>query len=197
MSSLAPSRTSARRLGAAAAAALAVTGMSLGAASPAFAAPGDSGEVKIHKAGTPYGDSRDETKVCRFNLSAVNFETIPLINITIAPQPATPTRPTLTAAVSLTTGKGHTQDYSLPDGQYKVTWTFPGGVPKQKLFTVDCRPTGGVPAGGGGVPTVESSTAGDSGMSIGTSSALAAGGVGVVGLILARRAARRRAHGAA
>ncbi|MEW2071346.1 hypothetical protein [Streptomyces sp. NPDC007346] len=197
MSLSTPSRLSARRLGAAAVAALAVTGMSLAGATNAFAAPGDSGEVKVHRAGTPYGDSRDETKVCRFNLSAVNFETVPLINVTVAPRPSTPTRPTLTAAITLTAGQGHSQDYSLPNGQYQVSWTFPGGVPKQKVFTVDCRPSGGVPAGGGGVPTVESSTASDSGMSVGATSALAAGGMGAVGLLLARRAARRRADGAA
>ncbi|MYR92468.1 MULTISPECIES: hypothetical protein [unclassified Streptomyces] len=197
MSSSKLSRSSARRLTTAALAASAVAGMSLAGTSAAHAAPGDSGELKVHRAGTPYGDSRDEAKVCRFNLSAVNFETVPLINITIAPQPATPTRPTLTAAVTLATGKGHSQDYSLPNGQYKVTWTFPGGVPKQKIFTVDCRPTGGVPAGGGGVPTVESGTTAEDGMPLGATSAVAAGGVGVLALFLTRRAARRRAHGAA
>ncbi|MBK0372398.1 hypothetical protein ACFY8V_30125 [Streptomyces californicus] len=197
MSSSPLARTSVRRLGAAALTAVAVTGLSLAGASTASAAPGDSGEINIHKPGTPNSDPRDEVKICRFNLAAVNFETVPLVNITVTPQPATPTRPTLTAAVALTAGLGNTQDYSLPNGQYKVVWTFPGGTPKEKLFTVDCRPTGGVPAGGGGVPTVESSTAGDSGMSLGTTSALAAGGVGVLGLFLARRAARRRTHGAA
>ncbi|WP_411081136.1 hypothetical protein [Streptomyces sp. cmx-18-6] len=197
MSSSLPLRPTALRIGAAAVAAAALTGVSLAGASAAFAAPGDSGELKVHRAGTPYGDSRDESKVCRFNLSAVNFETVPLINVTVAPQPPAPTRPTLTAAVTLAAGIGHSQDYSLPNGQYRVTWTFPGGVPKQKLFTVDCRPSGGVPAGGGGVPTVESSTASSDGMSVGAASALAAGGIGAAGLILARRAARRRADGAA
>ncbi|MEI7032757.1 hypothetical protein [Streptomyces pratensis] len=192
-----PLRPTALRLGAATVAALAFTGASVAGASTAFAAPGDSGELKVHKAGTPYGDSRDEKKVCRFHLAASNFETITLINVTITPQPPAPTRPTVTAAITLSAGTGHTQDYSLPDGQYQVSWTFPGGVAKQKLFTVDCRPSGGVPAGGGGVATVESSTAAADGMSVTGASALAAGGVGAAGLILARRAARRRTHGAA
>ncbi|MFJ4970041.1 hypothetical protein [Streptomyces sp. NPDC088755] len=197
MLSSTPSRSSTHRLAAAAAGALVVTGMCVAGAAPAVAAPGDSGELKVHRAGTPYGDSRDETKVCRFNLSADNFETVTLINVTITPQPPQPTRPTVTAAVTLAAGKGHSQDYSLPNGRYQVSWTFPGGVLKKKVFTVDCRPSGGVPAGGGGVPTVESSTASGDGMSVGTASALAAGGVGAAGLFLARRAARRRADGAA
>lgn len=58
------------------------------------------------------------------------------------------------------------------------------------------RPSGGVPAGGGGVPTMDTVNAqGDS--SMGTTAALTAGAAGVAGLILVRRAARRRARGEA
>ncbi|MGW2281333.1 hypothetical protein [Streptomyces sp. NPDC001770] len=60
------------------------------------------------------------------------------------------------------------------------------------------RPSGGVPAGGGGVPTLETASYdGDSGPGAGTTAAVAAGVAGLGGLVLARRAARRRARGEA
>ncbi|MFD6532886.1 hypothetical protein [Streptomyces sp. NPDC060184] len=60
------------------------------------------------------------------------------------------------------------------------------------------RPSGGVPAGGGGVPTLETASYdGDSGPGAGTTAAVAAGVAGLAGLVLARRAARRRARGEA
>ncbi|MGW2842515.1 hypothetical protein ACWCWD_32605 [Streptomyces sp. NPDC001493] len=60
------------------------------------------------------------------------------------------------------------------------------------------RPAGGVPAGGGGVPTLETASYdGDSGPGAGTTAAVAAGVAGLGGLVLARRAARRRARGEA
>ncbi|MGY3679039.1 hypothetical protein [Streptomyces sp. TE33382] len=58
------------------------------------------------------------------------------------------------------------------------------------------RPSGAVPAGGGGVPTMETVSA-ESGSGFGTGTALAASAAGVAGLILVRRSARRRASGAA
>ncbi|WP_328718393.1 hypothetical protein OHT52_02230 [Streptomyces sp. NBC_00247] len=60
------------------------------------------------------------------------------------------------------------------------------------------RPSGGVPAGGGGVPTLETASYdGDTGPGAGTTAAVAAGVAGLAGLVLARRAARRRARGEA
>ncbi|MFD6424378.1 hypothetical protein [Streptomyces sp. NPDC060198] len=60
------------------------------------------------------------------------------------------------------------------------------------------RPSGGVPAGGGGVPTLETASYdGDTGPGVGTTAAVAAGVAGLAGLVLARRAARRRARGEA
>ncbi|MEU1368475.1 hypothetical protein ABZ454_20360 [Streptomyces sp. NPDC005803] len=55
------------------------------------------------------------------------------------------------------------------------------------------RPSGGVPAGGGGVPDMES-TGSESDSNLGTTAALAAGAAGAAGLIMVRRAARRRAR---
>ncbi|MEU5401622.1 hypothetical protein ABZ348_20270 [Streptomyces sp. NPDC005963] len=58
------------------------------------------------------------------------------------------------------------------------------------------KPSGPVPAGGGGVPTMES-TASSSSSPTGTTTALVAGAAGIAGLLLARRAARRRSRGEA
>ena len=55
------------------------------------------------------------------------------------------------------------------------------------------KPSGAVPAGGGGVPDMESvSSEGES--NVGTSAALVAGAAGIAGLIMVRRSARRRAR---
>ncbi|MER5556322.1 hypothetical protein ABT001_32490 [Streptomyces sp. NPDC002793] len=55
------------------------------------------------------------------------------------------------------------------------------------------KPSGAVPAGGGGVPDMESvSTEGES--NVGASAALVAGAAGIAGLIMVRRSARRRAR---
>ncbi|WP_405632308.1 hypothetical protein [Streptomyces sp. NBC_01174] len=55
------------------------------------------------------------------------------------------------------------------------------------------KPSGAVPAGGGGVPDMESVSS-ESDSNIGTSAALVAGAAGVAGLIMVRRSARRRAR---
>ncbi|MER7728471.1 hypothetical protein [Streptomyces sp. NPDC096323] len=55
------------------------------------------------------------------------------------------------------------------------------------------RPSGGVPAGGGGVPDMES-VGSENDSNVGTTAALAAGAAGAAGLIMVRRAARRRAR---
>lgn len=55
------------------------------------------------------------------------------------------------------------------------------------------KPSGAVPAGGGGVPDMES-VGSESDSNIGTSAALVAGAAGIAGLIMVRRTARRRAR---
>ncbi|MEW2634023.1 hypothetical protein AB0903_20845 [Streptomyces sp. NPDC048389] len=129
------------RTGAAALAVLAYAGVTLAGAPAAFAQPGDSGDLKIHKAGVPHWDTRDDIKgVCRFSLSAFNFESVELLEWTITPQPPTASGPTLNDSIALIAGRGHTEEYALPDGDYLLTWTIPGPPPetKQKVFTVDC-----------------------------------------------------------
>ena len=126
------------RTAAAALAALACAGVTLAGASAAVAAPGDSGDLKIHNAGVEHWDTRDDIKgVCKFSLSAFNFESLTQVTWTITPQPPTAAGATLTDTLVLIAGRGHTGQYSLPDGEYLLTWTAPSG-PRQKVFTVDC-----------------------------------------------------------
>ncbi|MEU9045336.1 MULTISPECIES: hypothetical protein [unclassified Kitasatospora] len=117
----------------------------------------------------------DDPKVCQFYLDAFNFDTVTLVNWTISQQPPTGTAQVLAGSIVLATGTGSTQTYSLPDGRYKLEWTFVGenGNAKQKVFDVSCAtsspspspssspssspshspkpgPHGGVGTGGGG-----------------------------------------------
>lgn len=123
----------------------------------AVAAPGDNGDVKIHAVGTPATDPADEPKVCKFYLAAFNFDTVEAISWTIKPQPLVPIVPALSGTLTLQVGAGASAPISLPDGQYKLTWTIVGGsgAGKEKVFKVDCPddppPNGGPPAGGGGL----------------------------------------------
>lgn len=55
------------------------------------------------------------------------------------------------------------------------------------------KPSGAVPAGGGGVPEMEGVSS-ESDSNIGTSAAVVAGAAGIAGLIMVRRSARRRAR---
>ncbi|MFE9822799.1 hypothetical protein ACFYSH_11665 [Streptomyces sp. NPDC005791] len=55
------------------------------------------------------------------------------------------------------------------------------------------KPSGAVPAGGGGVPDMESVSS-QSESNVGASAALVAGAAGIAGLIMVRRSARRRAR---
>ncbi|MFD6282089.1 hypothetical protein ACFWFI_42015 [Streptomyces sp. NPDC060209] len=55
------------------------------------------------------------------------------------------------------------------------------------------KPSGAVPAGGGGVPDMESVSS-ESDSNVGTSAALVAGAAGIAGLIMVRRSAARRAR---
>lgn len=201
------SHSSVVRTGMAAVAALALTGVSLAGATSATAAPGDSGDVRIHKPGTRASDTRDATTVCRFNLAASNFgPDLATIPWTIKPAPPNPNLPSLVSSLPVLNGSGATTNLALPNGQYQLTWTAPGA--ESKSFRVDCPqqghpgsshavshtfPSGAVHAGGGGVPDVRSA-ASDTGSPVGP--LLVTGALGAAGLIFVRRA-RRRAHGAA
>ncbi|MFJ5831297.1 hypothetical protein [Streptomyces sp. NPDC093089] len=215
-----PART-VRPLAATAAAALAFGSLALAGAPAAYAAPGDNGDVKIHKVGTPVDDQRNEPKVCRFYLAAFNFDTLQEVDWEITPQPPKADDPTLSGQITLATGTGHTGTLSLPGGQYKLVWTFEGqsGAGKQKVFKVECPgdvitnpsnpptsppnggpggpghgrpPHGPVGAGGGGSAEI----AAEDSSAFGIGAAVAAALAGTAGLVLIRRS-RRRGNGAA
>lgn len=149
----------ARPLAATAAAVLTLGGLALAGAPSAYAAPGDSGDIKVHSVGTPFGSQRDEPRVCRFYLSASDFETLPQVNWAISRQPSA-NGPALSGQLTLAAGAGHTDPLSLPSGQYRLSWTFRGQtvVVRPKAFQVSCPgdtiasppPTGGNGGGGNG-----------------------------------------------
>ena len=136
----APSRAVLALATGAATAALAFTG-----APAAHAAPGDNGDIKVHESTTPVTDQRDEPQVCRFYLDAFNFDTLQLVSWTIEQQPPTGTQQVAAGALALVNGTGRTPDMTLPNGHYRVNWTFAGetGSAKHKVFIVDCGPGGG------------------------------------------------------
>ncbi|MFD4555064.1 hypothetical protein ACFWP5_12220 [Streptomyces sp. NPDC058469] len=193
--------------------AAAIAGATLAGAGAAYAAPGDSGDIDVRSIGW-HARGGDGVEVCEFVLAASNFESFPAVAWTITAQPPTiPPGDTLQSTLALVNGSAHSAKYLLPEGTYQLVWTTPAG-PKQKRFSVDCRrqahhspgraeigpgtggyskPIGAVPAGGGGVPEMENLSSG-SDSNVGTTAALTAGGVGIAALVLARRAARRRAR---
>ncbi len=107
-------------------------------------APGDNGDVKIHASTTPVDDTRNDPKVCVFYLDAFNFDGLQQVSWKINQQPPTGTAQVLSGAITLDqNGNGHTGNLTLPNGHYKMTWTFVGehGRAKFKVFMVDCTGT--------------------------------------------------------
>ncbi|GAA0623875.1 hypothetical protein [Streptomyces crystallinus] len=208
MSASSPPRPTVRRpaLTATAALALGLTAVVVGGTPLAYAAPGDNGDVKIHNLGTPFSDQRNEPKVCGFYLDGFNFDTAQSVTWSIQTQPLRAGGATLSGAITLATGVGHTLPLTLPNGQYKLTWKIAGGngAGKMKVFKVDCSPVtgpsavprvipaGGPNAGGGGLAGTDGPTDG-----IPPAAGIAALGlVGLSGVFFVRRL-RRRPHGAA
>ncbi|MEU8708828.1 hypothetical protein [Streptomyces sp. NPDC048565] len=212
-------RSRSARTGITMAAAAAFAGVTLAAAPAAYALPGDSGDIDVASVGWHSRGDRDGVEVCKFVLKANNFESFPSVPWTITAQPPTvPPGDTLLGTLPLVNGKATSQEYLLPEGTYQLVWTVPAG-PKQKSFEVNCdprpgqggshgdgndqsssgaeksweKPSGAVPAGGGGVPDMESVSS-ESDSNIGASAALVAGAAGLAGLIVVRRSARRRAR---
>ncbi|WP_327166188.1 hypothetical protein [Streptomyces zaomyceticus] len=211
------------RTGATAAAAVAVAGITLAGAPAAHAAPGDSGDLNVRSAGW-HSQGQDGVQVCAFTLVANNFESLPAVPWTITAQPpTTPPGDTLVSTLPLINGAARSERYLLPEGTYQLVWTVPAG-PKHRSFKVDCatrasgqgaqrparpsgspaaeigpdsdarQPSGAVPAGGGGVPDLETLSAeGDSGIgsTVGVTAGIAAA---VAALVMVRRSAMRRAR---
>jgi len=96
--------------------------------------------VKIHQSTTPVDDERNDPKVCVFYLDAFHFDTVQRVTWTISQQPPTGRARVSAGKIVLHHGTGHTSDMTLPDGHYKLSWTFKHehGSAKHKVFMVDC-----------------------------------------------------------
>ncbi|MFG2122364.1 hypothetical protein [Streptomyces sp. NPDC048710] len=137
-----PTLTLPRAVGSRAGATVVLTALAAAGASwvaaPTAVAQGENGDIRVHRVFALPGTGKDESQVCRFYLDAVNFDTLSSIPYTITPQPPLPTSATVTGAVPLAGGAGHTDPLGLADGQYKITWVVAGAT-KEKVFRVNCR----------------------------------------------------------
>ena len=136
-------------------AAVAATGLTLAfGASSAGALPtagsaktggGDNGDVKIHNSTTPVTDQRNEPQVCIFYLDAFNFDSVQSVSWWIESWPPTGNGTVVdSGTIALdSSGNGFTTDQTLPNGHYKLFWTFAGenGAAKHKVFWVSCPGT--------------------------------------------------------
>jgi hypothetical protein len=104
--------------------------------------PGDNGTVKIHNSSTPVTDRRNEPHVCVFYLDAFGFDPGQSVSWQIKSWPPTGDRAVVDQGTLTldSAGDGRTSDQALPDGHYKLFWTFAGehGAAKQKVFWVSC-----------------------------------------------------------
>ncbi|MFF8609400.1 hypothetical protein ACF06X_26055 [Streptomyces sp. NPDC015346] len=138
---------------------LALGAVALAGAPAAVAAPED-GDLKIHHAGRPdeaprtgETDQHNEPKVCTFYLAALNFDGLRALNYTISPQPPKSGLVVPPGVISIdSAGNGFTPDLELPDGVYKVEWTWEGatGAKKSKDLKVDCKGFNNPSHGGNG-----------------------------------------------
>ncbi|ORT58512.1 hypothetical protein [Streptomyces sp. CB03238] len=117
--------------------------------------PGDNGTVKIHDAGTGEELRKNEPHVCTFYLDAFGFDGGQEVDWHIeAWAPTAGVKGETVESGSLTldgTGHGRTGDLTLPDGHYKLFWTFDGehGRAKQKVFWSACDAEPGGSENGG------------------------------------------------
>lgn len=153
----------------AAAVAVAATVM-LAPAAFANNAPGDNGTIKIHDAKTGEALVKNEPHVCSFYLDAFFFDGEQKADWQIVEMPPTGTKGKLATSGELTPGAdghGRTDDMNLPDGHYKLTYTFTGEhseAGKHKVFWTDCpgdSGTGGTTTGGDTAGTTGGNTGGD------------------------------------
>src|SRR5262249_37927906 len=122
----------------------------------AAATGGDNGTVKIHNSATAVTDPRDEPHVCVFYLDAFGFDPGQSVSWQIKSSPPTGDgtvvdQGTLTLDSS---GDGRTSDQTLPDGHYKLFWTFTGenGAAKHKVFWVSCASSTPTPPSSSSAP---------------------------------------------
>jgi hypothetical protein len=154
-------------------AALVTTGITFGfgaadaGARPAAAPPGhgkapaavngDNGTVKIHDSSTPVTDPRNEPHVCVFYLDAFGFDPGQSVSWQIKSWPPTGDRAVVDQGTLTldSAGDGRTSDQALPNGHYKLFWTFTGehGAAKQKVFWVSCPSSTPTPTSSSPTPT--------------------------------------------
>jgi hypothetical protein len=109
-------------------------------------APGDNGDVKIHNTSTSVTDERNEPHVCVFYLDAFNFDGVQSVSWWIEAWAPTGSKGSTVDSGMITldsSGNGFTTDRMLPNGHYKLFWTFAGekGAAKHKVFWVSCPAT--------------------------------------------------------
>jgi hypothetical protein len=106
--------------------------------------PGDNGTVKIHDPLTPEDDRRNVPKVCEFQVAAFGFDSAQEVSWEIVVQGGKPSDRELMLSDTIVLddqGEGRTEVLELPDGHYRLNWTFDGenGDGKHKVFKVRCE----------------------------------------------------------
>ncbi|MDT9685807.1 LPXTG cell wall anchor domain-containing protein [Streptomyces sp. TRM76323] len=110
----------------------------------AHATNGDNGTVKIHDAETGEELKKNEPKVCAFYLDAFRFDAAQKVTWQIhawAENDVEKGTAVKNGSITLDgEGHGRTEDMTLPDGQYKLSWNWEGekGQAKSKVFKSDC-----------------------------------------------------------
>ncbi|MFJ7334920.1 LPXTG cell wall anchor domain-containing protein [Streptomyces sp. NPDC101116] len=150
--------------------------------------PGDNGTVKIHDASTGEELRRNEPHVCAFYLDAFGFDGGQKVDWhidAIPPSENKGERVESGALVLDAEGHGRTGDLTLPDGHYKLFWTFEGekGSAKHKVFWSDCEdeqePGGSTPSGSASASPSSGASGEPSGEPGGSASPSASAGGGV------------------
>jgi len=132
-------------------------------------APGDNGTVKIHDSATGEELRRNEPHVCTFYLDAFGFDRAQQVDWHIeawAPTAGVKGETVRSGALTLDgEGHGRTADLTLPDGHYKLFWTFAGekGSAKHKVFWTDCGEDETAPSPSASVSASESASGSGSG----------------------------------
>ncbi|WP_374982833.1 LPXTG cell wall anchor domain-containing protein [Streptomyces fradiae] len=130
----------------------------------AHATKGDNGTVKIHDSKTGEELKKNEPKVCEFYLDAFKFDAAQKVTWEIQAWANNELEKGTTVEEGAFTldgqGHGRTEDMTLPDGQYKLFWSWEGmkGAPKHKVFKSDCSdetpdPSGSPSEDPSGTPT--------------------------------------------
>ncbi|QNP63716.1 LPXTG cell wall anchor domain-containing protein [Streptomyces genisteinicus] len=143
------------------------------------ASKGDNGTVKIHDAATGEELKKNEPKVCEFYLVAFKFDAGQKADWEIQAWANNDLdKGTVVESGSLTLDEeGHerTEDMKLPQGQYKLFWTFEGenGKAKHKVFTSTCEDVEPTPGASEPTPGTSEPTPGTSEPTPGTSTSAA------------------------